>query len=348
MSNAQKVRLVQHVEAGDPLLIYTTPRGTKVELPYKGGTLWATQKQMSEMFGVGIPAVSKHLKNIFAEGELSETEVISEVEITAADGNTYPTQVYNLNAIISVGYRVESRVGTVFRIWATNIIVQILTKGFYVDVERLKEGSDFDRVRELREIIRDIRSSEANLYAELRSICAMCKDYDGTSKAARTFYSHMQARLFHAVVSHTPSELLVSRVSAAKANMGLQTWPKDAIRQEDALVAKNALAEAELRELNRVTDILLSVFEDQLDVGRLILMSDAKHLLDQQLRQLGRPVLKGGGSVSTETAQTYVKAQYKIFDERRRLERKRQADAELAALKAEAKKLPRERKKKPG
>jgi hypothetical protein len=176
----------------------------------------------------------------------------------------------------------------------------------------------------------------------------MCKDYDGTSRAASTFYSHMQAKLFHAVTSHTPSEILRSRVSANAPNLGLQTWPKDEIRQADALVAKNALAPGELQELNRVTDILLNVFEDQLDMGRLIVMADAERLLDQQLKQLGRAVLKGGGRVSTEDAQAHAKAQYKLFDQRRRLERKQQADAELAALRAETKRLPRERKKKAG
>ena len=176
----------------------------------------------------------------------------------------------------------------------------------------------------------------------------MCKDYDGTSQAAHKFYSHMQAKLFHAVTSHTPSEILKLRISANAPNLGLLTWAKDEIRQADVVVAKNALAEGELRELNRVTDILLSVFEDQLDLGRLIVMADAKHLLDQQLQQLGRSVLKGGGSVSTEDAHAHAKRQYQLFDERRRLERKQQADAELATLRAETKKLPRERKRKAG
>jgi hypothetical protein len=183
------------------------------------------------------------------------------------------------------------------------------------------------------------------MYAELRRICAMCKDYDGKSQAARSFYSHTQAKLFYAVTSHTPSEVLKQRISAKAPNLGLQTWPNDDIRQSDALVAKNALAEQELRELNRVTDILLSVFEDQLEVGRLIVMTDAERLLSEQLRQLSRPILKGGGSVSTEDATAHVKGQYKIFDARRRLVRKQQADSELAALRAETKKLPRGRKR---
>lgn len=346
MSNAQQVRLVQHVDGGDPLLVYATPRGMKVELPYKNETIWATQKQMAQMFDVGVANVSAHLVKIFKEGELQESAVIKQDLITAADGKAYPTNLYNLNAIISVGYRVESRVGTAFRIWATDVLIQILTRGFYVDVERLKEGGDYDRVRELRDTIRDIRTSEANLYAELRRICAMCKDYDGSSQVAHKFYSHMQAKLFYAVTSHTPSEILKLRINANAPNLGLQTWPKDEIRQADAIVAKNLLADGELRELNRVTDILLSVFEDQLDIGRLIVMADAERLLDQQLRQLSRSVLTRGGSVSTEDAQAYVKAQYKLFDARRRLERKQEADAELAALRSEAKKLPKGRKKK--
>lgn len=345
MGKTDQVRLVQRSDVGDPLLVYATPRGAKVELPYKGETIWASQRQMAQMFDVSVANVSSHLIKIFKYGELQEEAVIKEELITAADGKTYPTKLYNLNAIISVGYRVESRVGTAFRIWATDILIQILTKGFYVDAERLKESGDYDRIRELRETIRDIRSSEANLYAELRRICAMCKDYDGTSQAAHRFYSHMQAKLFHAVTSQTPSEILKSRINASSPNLGLRTWPKDEIRQADALVAKNALAEAEIRELNRVTDILLSVFEDQLDLGRLVIMADARNLLDQQLKQLGRPILRAGGSILAEDAQAHAKAQYRLFDERRRLERKQQADGELAALRAQAKKLPRERKK---
>ena len=346
MTKAEQVRLVRHSESGDPLLVYSTARGAKVELPYKDETIWATQKQMAQMFDVSVANVSAHLVKIFKEGELQEEAVIKQDLITAADGKSYPTNLYNLNAVISVGFRVESKVGTLFRIWATNILIQILTKGFYVDVERLKEGGDFDRIRELRETIRDIRSSEANLYAELRRICAMCKDYDRTSNAAQIFYAHMQAKLFYAVTAHTPSEILTLRVNASAPDLGLQTWPKDQIRQADVLVAKNALAEGEMRELNRVTDIPLSVFEDQLEVGRLIVMSDANRLLDQQLKQLGRSVLRRGGSVSAEDAQAHAKAQYKLFDQRRRLERKRQTDTELINLRAEAKKLPRQRKKK--
>lgn len=346
MSKAQQVRLVQHSEGGDPLLVYQTARGAKVELPYKGETIWATQKQMAQMFDVTVANVSGHLVKIFKEGELDENSVIKQDLITADDGKAYPTNTYNLNAIISVGYRVESKVGTAFRIWATNIIVQILTKGFYVDVERLKGGGDLDRIRELREIIRDIRSDEANLYSELRSICAMCKDYDGKSETARAFYSHMQAKLFHAVVSHTPSEILMSRISARRPNVGLQAWSGDNVRQQDVTVAKNALTETELRELNRVTDILLSIFEDQLDIGRLVTMTDARYLLDQQLKQLGRVVLKGGGSVATQDAQVFAKAEYRKFDEQRKLARRQQTQAELSALKATAKKLPKTRKPK--
>jgi hypothetical protein len=339
------VRLVEDAETGDVFLIYGTNRGVKVELRFEGETLWLTQKGMAELFGVTRENITTHLGNIFREGELEEQSVCKESLQTAADGKRYRTKLYDLNAIISVGYRVSSKQGTLFRMWATDKLVQFATKGFVVDTERLKDEADSDRIRELREIIRDIRASEANTYAELRRICAMCQDYDGSSEAAQKFYAHMQAKLFWAVTSMTPSMLLVDRIDAKAPDLGLRTWPKDEIRQSDALVAKNVLAESEVRELNRLTTILLDIFEDQLELGRLTLMAEAERLLDDQLKRLGRPVLTGGGRVSRRDAEAHVKAQYKVFDERRRLERKRAADAAIAELKRASEALPKSRRK---
>lgn len=344
----EPVRLVEDAQSGDTFLIYGTDRGIKVELRYEGETLWATQEQMSAMFGVNVPSISRHLKNIFEDGELDPSATVSRIERVAREGHRRvrrTVEIYNLNAVIAVGYRVSSKQGTLFRMWATDKLVQFATKGFVVDQERLKDEADYDRIRELREIIRDIRASEANLYAELRRICAMCQDYVGSSEAAQRFYARTQAKLFWAVTSMTPSMLLVDRIDAEAPDLGLRTWLKDEIRQSDALVAKNVLAEPEVRELNRLTTILLDIFEDQLELGRLTLMSEAERLLDDQLKRLGRPVLTGGGRVSSRDAEAHVKAQYKIFDERRRLERERAADATLAELKRAAKELPKSRRK---
>ena len=217
-----RVPLVEDVDTGHRFLVYDNERGSSVELLYEGDTFWATQAQMSKMFGVQRPAITKHLRNIFADGELLEEAVSSKMELTASDGKRYSTTVYDLNALISVGYRITSKEGTLFRIWATDKLVQILTKGFYIDKRQLKGQPD--RLAELRRIIQDIRADEANMYAELRRILAMCKDYNPNSKECRDFFAAFQNRLLYAITASTASELVINRADADKPNMGLQTW----------------------------------------------------------------------------------------------------------------------------
>jgi hypothetical protein len=245
--------------------------------------------------------------------------------------------------VISVGYRVSSAQATVFRRWATATLVQFAKKGFVVDSLRLKQPEAVDRVAELRDIIRDIRSDEANVYRELKRICAMCQDYDPTSTMAWEFYQRTQAKLVYAVTSHTPAEIVASRADHKQPNMGLQSWSSDSIRKLDVTVSKNYLTEPELRELNRLTTILLDIFDDQLDIGRLIVMDDARALLDRQLQQLGRSVLRYGGSRSAEDARRRAEAEYVRFDERRKAERHLEADRQIGTLVHEAKKLPKTR-----
>ena len=346
----EPVLLSEDAETGDRFLIYGTDRGIKVELRYAGESLWATQDQIAEIFGVDRTSITKHLKNIYEEGELvpeATCEEISQVRLEGSRQVTRKRPIYNLNAIISVGYRVSSKQGTMFRIWATETLVQFATKGFVVDVVRLKNPQEHDRVRELREIIRDIRSDEANVYREVRRICAMCQDYDEKSTSWREFYARMQAKLMWAVTSHTPAMILTERAAAGAENMGLRTWPKDAIRQQDALIAKNYLAEPEIRELNRVTTILLDIFEDQLDIGKLRTMAEVEETLDRQLKSLNRPVLAHGGSVKGSAAERHAKEQYRIFDEKRRALRHAEADAQMADLLKKEGALPKSRRKKP-
>lgn len=329
-----RVRIIEDEDTGDRLAIYRTAQGLHVEAHYDGKELRMTQAQMSELFGRDQSVIARHLKRIEQMDGLPPDTLYAESAYKAPNGQTYHRRLYTIDAINYVGFRVNSPQGILFRRWASDTLGQILTKGFYIDKRKLKGAPD--RFAELREIIRDIRTDEANVYAELRRICSMCSDYDSKSNAAHRFYAHMQAKLYWAVVSHTPSEMLRDRVDADAPNLGLQTWAGDKILQDDATNAKNTLMGAELKELNRVHDILLSVFEDQLDVGRLTTMKDAERLLDEQLAQLGRPVLKHGGSISSDDAKAHAKAQYKIFDQRRRLARKARADAELAELKKTA------------
>lgn len=336
--SVEPVHLIEQAETGDRFLIYTDDKGVRVDLRYDGDALWMAQAQMAELFGRDVSVISRHIANILEEGELSEETSLQKLQ-TSPLGR--PGTLYSLDMVISVGYRVSSARATAFRRWATGVLVRFATRGFVIDVDRLKRPGDHDRLSELRDIIRDIRSTEANVYAELRRICSMCQDYDPTSEAAREFYQQTQAKLFYAVVSQTPSEILADRADGSHETMGLQAWPKTEIRKTDALTAKNYLASGEIRELNRLTSILLDIFEDQLEIGRLTTMSEARDRLDDSLRNVGRVVLTHGGQVAAHSAKAAAERAYETFDQRRRRARRAAADAELADLKAAAKTLPK-------
>jgi hypothetical protein len=344
----EPVHLIEDAETGDRFLVYGTDKGLRLDIRYQGESLWMTQAQISELFGVDRSVVTKHIANVYSEGELDTDGTSAKIAQVRQEG---PRQVirqidhYNLDAVISVGYRVSSRQATVFRRWATTILVQFATKGFVVDSQRLKQPENFDRIAELREIIRDIRSDEANLYRELRNICAMCQDYDGKTETAREFYQRTQAKLVYAVTSLTPAELIARRADHKTDNMGLQTWPNDNIRKTDVSVSKNYLMQGEIKELNRLTSILLDIFEDQLDVGRLVVMQDAQALLDRQLKQLGRSVLSTGGSIKASDAKLKAERQYEKFDALRKQERHDEADKNISALVSESKSLPKRPRK---
>lgn len=333
----EPVHLVEDAHTGDRFLVYGTEKGLRLDIRYEGDTLWMSQAQIGQLFGRDVSTISRHIANVFEEGELDEATSLQKTQTTTGR----PAVLYNLDVVISVGYRVSSAQGTLFRRWATTLLVQFAKKGFVVDSPRLKEPENASRIAELREIIRDIRSDEANVYRELRSICAMCQDYDGSTESAREFYQRTQAKLVYAVTSHTPAEIVASRADHKLANMGLQTWPNDNIRKTDVCVSKNFLAEGEIKELNRLTTILLDIFEDQLDIGRLVVMQDAQNLLDQQLQQLGRNLLRAGGSVKASDAKKHAERQYEKFDERRRIDRQSAASENIASLAREAKNLPK-------
>lgn len=345
MATDKPLEVLEDEASGDRFLIYAAEDGVELELRVEGQTFWATQRQMAEAFGVSQQNISLHLRNIFDEGELAEAAVYKDSLYTAADGKRYRVGLYDINAFISVGYRVGGKLGTAFRIWATDKLFRYLTKGFVVDRKRLKAAGQNDRIAELREIVRDIRASEANVYAELRRICSLCQDYDPKSEQAREFYTHMQAKLYWATVSRTPSMVIADRADAAAPNMGLQTWAKRDLLQSDATTAKNYLAEPELRELNRLTTILLDIFEDQLEIGKLTLMDQASNLLDMQLANLSRPVLRGGGSTSRDDAERHAKAEYRKFDDARRARRAQETLQELQTLKKIGEDLPKPKRR---
>jgi hypothetical protein len=335
MTELEPVHLVEDGDSGARFLIYGADKGPIVELRYEGDGLWMTQSQMSDLFGRDVSVISRHISAILEEGELDESN-LQKMQIASS---AKPVTLYNLDMIISVGYRVSSAQATLFRRWATDKLVQFATKGFVIDSVRLKQPDARDRVAELREIIRDIRSDEANVYRELKKICSMCQDYEPNSKAWMEFYRNTQAKLVYAVSSLTPAEVIKSRADASLPNMGLQTWRNDNVRKSDVSTSKNYLVQNEIKELNRLTTILLDIFEDQLDIGRLKTMAAAASLLDKQLSDLGRSVLRSGGKVSSDDAKRYAEDEYETFKLRMRQTRHDEADQAIADVKRTLKKL---------
>ncbi|GAA0476793.1 virulence RhuM family protein [Parasphingorhabdus litoris] len=340
MSELKPVLLQMDETTGDKFLIYGSDSGIKVEVHYNGDQLLMTQAQIAELFGRDVSVISRHISSVLEEGELDESN-LHKMQIASS---TKPITLYTLDMVISIGYRTSSKQATLFRRWATDKLVQFATKGFVIDSARLKNPENADRVTELREIIRDIRSDEANVYRELRTICAMCKDYEGSSKAWQEFYRNTQAKLVYAVTSHTPAEIIKGRANSKDDNMGLTNWPNDNIRKTDVGTSKNYLAAGEVKELNRLTTILLDIFEDQLDIGQLTTMAEAEGLLDRQLEQLNRIVLRGGGKVKAKVAKSFAEREYAKFKEQRKALRHQEADQAIAEIKSTQKKLPRSKK----
>lgn len=335
MPDLEPVRLLEDEDTGDRFLIYGDGTGTHVEVTYSGDQLWMSQAQIADLFDRDRSTIAKHILNIFEENELDEETSVQKVH--KSQGR--PITIYSLDVVISVGYRVASKQATLFRRWATDKLVQFATKGFVIDSPRLKNPDYRDRIKELKEIIRDIRSDEANVYRELRTICAMCQDYDGTSDRWQRFYRITQAKLIYAVCSDTPAGLIRGRADLSQPDMGLRSWPNENIRKADVTVSKNYLGESEVRELNRLTTMLLDMFEDQVELGRLTLMDEATAFLDSQLRTLGRAVLTHGGSVKMTEAKRHAERLYTQFRAKQKELQRSQADKTITEIKAEQKNL---------
>lgn len=344
MADLEPVVLQEDEATGDRFLVYSTDKGLHLDIRYEGEALWMTQAQIAQLFGVDRSVITKHIANVYAEGELDAEATSAKIAQVRQEGSRRverQIEHYTLDMVISVGYRVSSAEATLFRRWSTDKLVQFATKGFVIDSIRLKQPENADRLAELREIIRDIRSDEANVYRELRRICAMCQDYEGESEKWRDFYRTTQAKIVYAVTSHTPAEVIKARADASEPDMGLRTWPNDNIRKGDVTVSKNYFGESEVRELNRLTTILLDIFEDQAELGRLVMMDNAKRILDQHLSSLGRAVLSHGGHVMKKDADRHAERQYEIYSAKRKAERQIKADRALAALKSQEKTLPK-------
>jgi hypothetical protein len=302
------------------IILYSSPDGNvRVEVIYSGETFWLTQKRMAELFGVEIPAISKHLKNIFETGELQESSVISKMETTAADGKNYVTAFYNLDAIIAVGYRVNSRQATQFRIWATKILREFIIKGFVLDDERLKEGKRFgkDYFDELLERIREIRSSERRFYQKITDIYEQCSiDYNKDAAITQTFFKTVQNKLHWAITGKTAAQIIAERADASNPNMGLQTWknaPQGKILRSDVFIAKNYLIEKEIKELERVVTMYLDYAENQAARSLPMKMKDWVEKIDGFLQFNEYKILKDAGNISHEVAKKIAESAYERF-----------------------------------
>lgn len=302
------------------IIIYTTPEGdVKIDVFFQDETVWLTQKKMSELFGVDVRTVNEHLQNIFKSSELKENSVIRKIRITAADGKDYLTNFYNLDAIISVGYRVNSSRATQFRIWATQTLRDYIIKGFAIDERRLKQGSNFgkDYFEELLEKIREIRASERRFYQKITDIYAQCSiDYDPKAEITQTFYKTVQNKLHWAITGHTAAELVAGRADSKKPHMGLTTWknaPTGKVLKTDVPIAKNYLEEKELRELNRIVSMYLDYAELQAEKQTPMKMTDWTQKLDAFLQFNDYEILNNPGKISAKVSKELAEKEYEKF-----------------------------------
>ena len=302
------------------LIIYKNSEGNIiVDAIYKDETLWLSQKGMSKVFEVGVPAISKHLKNIFEENELIKNSVVSKMEITAEDGKNYNTEVYNLDAIIAVGYRINSKKATEFRIWATKILKEYITKGFALNDERFIRGNKYDSkyFDELLERIKIIRVSERMAYQKITDLfIATSTDYNPRSEEAYTFFKIVQNKLHFAISGHTAAELIYTRANSTKDNMGLTSWknsPDGLIYKYDVVVAKNYLNEEELNKLNDLTNMFLVFAEDEAKGRHIMTMRDWINATDDLLKFRRKQVLKDSGKISHKQAVEKAESEYEKY-----------------------------------
>lgn len=298
------------------IIFYQDDNGiVKIEVFYHGETFWMTQKKISEFFGVQRPAITKHLTNIFESGELSEESVSSILEHTADDGKKYKTTFYNLDAIIAVGYRINSNKATKFRIWATKVLNEFITKGFVLDDERLKQGKHFgkDYFDELLERIREIRASERRFYQKITDIYALSIDYDNSDLLTKDFFAAVQNKLHWAITGKTAAEIIYSSADASKIYMGLTNWkhaPDGKILKSDVSIAKNYLNEQHIKELNRIVSAYLDLAESRAERQIPTTMQDWISFLHQFLDLSSFPILKDKGKVSALEAKLKAEQEY--------------------------------------
>lgn len=305
----------------------------KVQVVIKDETLWCTQKAMAQLFGVGVPAISKHLKNIFEEGELSREVVVSKMEITTQHGaiedkmQTHSVDFYHLDAIIAVGYRVSSLKATRFRQWATKILNEYIRKGFAMDDERLKQGIAVfgkDYFRELLERVRSIRTSERRMWQQITDIYAECStDYDKNSPTTKDFYAMIQNRFHYAITGQTAAEIIYTKADHTKKNMGLTTWkhaPDGRVLKSDVSIAKNYLQEKEIHQLERAVSSYFDYIENQIERHNVFNMEQFAASVNKFLTFNDYKILPDKGKISAAQAKKKGEEEYDIFNKTQRID----------------------------
>ncbi len=311
------------------IVLYTTPDGAvKINTVFQNETIWLTQKKMAGLFDVEVPAISKHLKNIFETNEFEEDSVVSKMETTADDGKKYQTKYYNLDAIIAVGYRVNSKRATQFRIWATKILKEYIIKGFAMDDERLKQAKKWGYFDEWLDRIRDIRASEKRFYQKIKDIYAMAIDYDKTSGQAQIFFKKVQNKMLWAITGKTVAELIDSRSNSEKFNLGLTSWQGSIVRKQDVTIAKNYLNADEIKELNEIITMYLDYAEQQARRRKTVTMEQWSEKLDAFLKFNEHELLTHAGKIKAEVAKKIAEDRYEAFDEKRKKEEALASDRE--------------------
>lgn len=307
--------MTENINLPKVLFLYNQDGKPAINVQAGENTLWLSQKQMAELFEVEVPAVNKHIRNIFESGELDEDSVISKMEITANDGKSYGTKFYNLDMIIAVGYRVNSKKATQFRIWATKVLHEYIQKGFALDDERFKRGNKFDKqyFKELRERIKDIRTSEKMLYQQLKDIYALSADYNHDKLITIMFFATVQNKVHYAITGQTSAELIKSRADSTKEHMNLQTWDnmaKGDITKSDIAIAKNYLTTPELEELKYIINMFLDFAEHKANAEEPIFMKEWEEELNSFLTFNKKRILTNAGKVSRVEALRHASAEY--------------------------------------
>ena len=312
------------------IIIYNTIDGkASVVLYARDGSVWMNQNQLAELFDTSVPNVCMHIANVLKEGELQRNSVIKNYLTTAADGKNYEVTFYSLEMIMAIGFRVRSKRGTQFRIWANQHLTEFLVKGFTMDDERLKNPNGRpDYFDELLERIREIRASEKRFYQKVRDLLALSSDYDKTDKATQMFFAETQNKLLYAVTGQTAAEIIVGRADASKPNMALTSWQGSIVRKGDIYTAKNYLRQEEIDVLNRLTTMFLDSAELRVRERKDLTLRYWRETVDSLLNFQGKVVLQGAGSISNKQMEAHVDAVYEAFNARRKALAAAEADEE--------------------